>query len=1057
MTPVAHQAAFSPEDLRRVEEIERLASGGGVDRLIAMLDDPSWAVRRAVVAALAAAGPRAVGFLCEALQTRRASEGRIAATVDALSVVSGDADPALAAMAADAEVPVLADIAQILGRRRTSSALPTVVALSRHRDDNVAVAAIEALGRIGGRAAVDSLVDAVKSGNFFRVFPAIEVLGRSGDPRAVAPLTALLEQPQYATEVVRALGRTGDVAAVAPLMRLLAKSSGAIVRLAALALGDLHQRYRERSGNGDAVAAEIAAGARESGIVRHLLMALSEGDPAEQAALCFLLGVVRDPSAAPMLTALLDAPSPVADAAATALRGLGPEVEEQILQGIRAGDSVHKRALLPFVSSAGGTKDVVASLRDADADVRVLACEALARTGAVAAVGALFPLLADTDTRVSYAALAAIQALGSRETDRLAIEAAASPDVQVRRAALRILAYFGSSSALEAFLTALRDPDERVREAAVQGLPFMDDPRAFEALVAAAKDEVERTRAAAMRSLGHCVADLRASAYLLKGLADPAPWVRYFACQALGKLAFEPAAEAIMRLLRDPAGQVRVAAVEALSCLPGDVAAQALNAAAVDADSDIQRAALVGLGVAQRSDSLPLILNAARTPDPATRLVAISALAGFRSLSVLSAFRVAASDADESVRTASIGFLAAMPGGPATRTLITMLATTTATEEILTALSLHVEGRISGLVVGLEEANDETAPALTSALARMRRPDAAAALVKTMGMQNVAARKAAAGALAILATKDALSVLRKAAGEDPGPRGAPDLLPAPGALGGHASAAHVPTGVFHPEHPRRRSRGPALRPDARADLRREGRGPRRRGGLRVAPRLLLFSPLRRGGPARARQPRRGAGRRRDLLLSRARAARDGRRRVRHADPRGRPPPAHLVRGLRHGRGAPHRRDAARDSWHPARRRSGRQRHQRRGPGARPLGSLRPAVTAAADVPPFAARWIRVGEREVTVDARLTEAIAWRRVNLVDDEAVAGQGSFDVILCRNVLIYFSDETVRRVIDGLASHLLPNGVLFVGISESLLRFGTPLSCEERNGIFLYKKAP
>ncbi|HEX4406528.1 MAG TPA: HEAT repeat domain-containing protein [Polyangia bacterium] len=770
MSLVAGRIAFSPEDLRRVEEIERLAKGGGVDRLIGMLDDPNWAVRRAVVAALAASGPGAVGLLCEALQDRRDNEGRIAATVDALAAFTGDADPALAAMAAaDVEIPVLADIAQILGRRRTTSALSTVIALSRHADDNVAAAAIEALGRIGGRAAVDSLVDAVKSANFFRAFPAIEVLGRSGDPRAVAPLTALLDQPQYAAEAARALGRTGDVAAVAPLVRLISKSASAIVRLCAVSLADLRQRYQERAGNGDVVAAEIAAGARDAGIVRPLILALTQGEPGEQVAICVLLGVAHDPSAAPALTALLDAAPPVADAASAALRGLGPQVEEQILQGIRDGDSTHKRALLPFISSASATLDVVDCLNDPDADVRVLACEALARMGAVPAVGALFRVLADADPRVSYAAVAAIQSLGSHEADRLAVEAARSSDVRIRRAALRILSYFGSSLALDVFIEALRDPDERVRESAVQGLPFMDDPRAFDALLAAAKDASDKTRAAAMRSLGQCVGDLRASAYLLKGLGDPDAWVRYYACQALGKLASEPAAEAIIRLLADPAGQVRVAAVEALSCLRGDAAAQALNAAAVDADSDIQRAALVGLGVAQRSDALPLILNAARSPDAATRLVAISALAGFRSLSVLSAFRVAAADPDESVRTASIGFLAAMTGGPATRTLISLLATGTVTEQVLAALSLHVEGRIAGLVVGLEEADDETAPALTSALARMRRPDASAALVQAMSMRNVAARKAAASALAVLGSKEALAALRTAASADPQP------------------------------------------------------------------------------------------------------------------------------------------------------------------------------------------------------------------------------------------------------------------------------------------------
>ncbi|MDB4980353.1 MAG: hypothetical protein JWM82_1105, partial [Myxococcales bacterium] len=564
--------AFSADELERLGHIDRLAARGSVSDLVAMLDDRSWAVRRAVVAALAAVGQAAVAPLCVALRTRRTNETYVAATVDALAAVNGDADVALVAMVADAEVPVLADIAQILGRRRSVAAVPTLVVLSRHADDNVAVGAIEALGRIGGRAAVDSLVDAVGSGNFFRAFPAIEVLGRSGDPRAVGPLTRLLDQPQFAAEAARALGRTGDVAAVAPLLHLVAKSPEGLVRVSALALTELHHRYRERSGNSDAIEADLARAGSEPTILRQLVRALAADDPPEQAALCFVLGVLADPSAAPALTSLLDASPVVAEAAGVALARLGPQAETEILRGLRAGSSAHKRALLPFISSRNGAREVIDCLSEEDSDVRILACEALGRMGHVEAVGALFPLLADPDTRVAYSAVAAIQSLGSHETDRLAVEAARSPDVRVRRAALRILAYFGASTGLDVFLAALDDADERVRESAISGLPFMDDPRAFEALLAAAKAPLDKTRAAAMRSLGQCVGDLRASAYLLKGLGDSDAWVRYYACQALGKLAFEPASGAIIELLGDPAGQVRVAAVEALSCLTGDVA-----------------------------------------------------------------------------------------------------------------------------------------------------------------------------------------------------------------------------------------------------------------------------------------------------------------------------------------------------------------------------------------------------------------------------------------------------------------------------------------------------
>ena len=107
-----------------------------------------------------------------------------------------------------------------------------------------------------------------------------------------------------------------------------------------------------------------------------------------------------------------------------------------------------------------------------------------------------------------------------------------------------------------------------------------------------------------------------------------------------------------------------------------------------------------------------------------------------------------------------------------------------------------------------------------------------------------------------------------------------------------------------------------------------------------------------------------------------------------------------------------------------------------------------------EIPSFAEPWVVADERGVAVRGGLTEAIDWRQVNLVDDAAVKALGTFDVIFCRNVLIYFSDDTTRRVVDRLSARLRPGGSLFVGISESLLRFGTQLRCEEHDGIFQYK---
>lgn len=107
-------------------------------------------------------------------------------------------------------------------------------------------------------------------------------------------------------------------------------------------------------------------------------------------------------------------------------------------------------------------------------------------------------------------------------------------------------------------------------------------------------------------------------------------------------------------------------------------------------------------------------------------------------------------------------------------------------------------------------------------------------------------------------------------------------------------------------------------------------------------------------------------------------------------------------------------------------------------------------------PALIAKWLTVRERAVSVAPALREAIAWGQLNLIDDAAITALGSFDLILCRNVLIYFSEETTARVVRSLGERLRPSGVLLVGVSESLMRFGTSLICEEIAGTFLYRKA-
>ena len=91
-----------------------------------------------------------------------------------------------------------------------------------------------------------------------------------------------------------------------------------------------------------------------------------------------------------------------------------------------------------------------------------------------------------------------------------------------------------------------------------------------------------------------------------------------------------------------------------------------------------------------------------------------------------------------------------------------------------------------------------------------------------------------------------------------------------------------------------------------------------------------------------------------------------------------------------------------------------------------------------------------------VSRSLLASVDYRQLNLIDPAAIAALGTFDLVLCRNVLIYFSDPTVLRVVASLSGALAEDGGrLLIGASESLLRFGTALRCEERGGAFFYAR--
>jgi chemotaxis protein methyltransferase CheR len=77
-----------------------------------------------------------------------------------------------------------------------------------------------------------------------------------------------------------------------------------------------------------------------------------------------------------------------------------------------------------------------------------------------------------------------------------------------------------------------------------------------------------------------------------------------------------------------------------------------------------------------------------------------------------------------------------------------------------------------------------------------------------------------------------------------------------------------------------------------------------------------------------------------------------------------------------------------------------------------------------------------GDR-VRIDAGLRNSVQFTRANLIDGRDMARYRDFDIVFCRNVLIYFDDASRRLAAENLYDCLRPRGYICLGHSETMSR--------------------
>jgi chemotaxis protein methyltransferase CheR len=112
-------------------------------------------------------------------------------------------------------------------------------------------------------------------------------------------------------------------------------------------------------------------------------------------------------------------------------------------------------------------------------------------------------------------------------------------------------------------------------------------------------------------------------------------------------------------------------------------------------------------------------------------------------------------------------------------------------------------------------------------------------------------------------------------------------------------------------------------------------------------------------------------------------------------------------------------------------------------------------------PGYRKRFMTEGEGGATMRDELKQIIRFIRLNLDDLMKPGGQllegepGFFDIIFCRNVMIYFAPDCQQLLVDTLHRLLVPGGYLFTGDAEPLHLFRHEFSPVAAAGCLIYQK--
>lgn len=97
----------------------------------------------------------------------------------------------------------------------------------------------------------------------------------------------------------------------------------------------------------------------------------------------------------------------------------------------------------------------------------------------------------------------------------------------------------------------------------------------------------------------------------------------------------------------------------------------------------------------------------------------------------------------------------------------------------------------------------------------------------------------------------------------------------------------------------------------------------------------------------------------------------------------------------------------------------------------------------------------LGNERYEIDPGLRDSVQFTKANLIDPIDIAQYRDFDIVFCRNVLIYFDDSSRRSAAENLYDSLRPGGYICLGHSETMSRISPLFRVSRFPDAIVYQK--